>query len=239
MNTAIIITGEMRTFSHCIHTLRWQVFRHFPNPAFYVSTVKDAQAASVSAISRFYPSAPLHVDTVDRQPDIPEPVEVARFEPYERSVSVQSVLRQLWQLERGLTLWQDKGRQEDVVLRVRPDLYMHSFRLPVGAVDFIARNEAFTPWWGRFGGVNDRFAVMGRDAAPHYFGTFSKIKRLMDAGCPLHPESLVLASMQDGGVAHRDTLCAEFSTRRLNGEDRQMEVGPTDFAHAMLSVRSG
>lgn len=233
-STAVVITGQMRTFNVCVHTLRWQVLRHFPNPAFYVSTVRDAQAPLVDIIGQLWPEAPLHVDIVDAQPTLPEPSEPVRFEPYERSVPVQAVLRQLWQLERGLTLWREKGRDEPVVIRVRPDLFFHSFQMPTRA-DWIAPFDAFTPWWGRFGGVNDRFAVLGRHAAEDYLGTFGKIGRLMAAGCPLHPESLVLASLQDGNASHRDTLRAEFSTWRLDGCHRGPEISPIDFAHCGLA----
>lgn len=235
MNTAVIITGEMRTFATCVHTLRWQVLRHFPKPAFYVSTVKDAQAGSVEIIRELWPEAPLHVDVVEAQPTLPEPKEPVRFEPYERSVSVQAVLRQLWQLERGGKLWREKGRDEPVVLRVRPDLFFHSFALPVAKVEWIEAFDAFTPWWGRFGGINDRFAVLGRHAAEDYFGTYGKLERLMAAGCPLHPESLVAGSLWEGNATRRDTLRAEFSTLRMSGEAREPEISPIDLAHAGLS----
>lgn len=230
MSTAVIITGHMRTFKVCVHTLRWQVLRHYTDPAFYVSTVDDEDAGSVEEIRKLWPAAPLHVETVE-QPVLPEPPESVRFEPYARSVPVQAVLRQLWQLQRGFRLWQEHGRGETDLLRVRPDLFFHSFRRP-------HYNGAHTPWWGRFGGANDRFAVFhgglnGTTAAAQaYFETYDHIGEHMAAGCPLHPESLIGASLARQAWSER--LRAEFTTLRKNGDNRAPEISPIDLAHAAL-----
>lgn len=222
----------MRSFkTGCAHTFRWQVMRHFKDPAFYVSTVKDEDAEDYKMLHDLFPGAPVHVDIVDSQPDIPEPAEPVRFEPYARSVPLQAVLRQLWQLERGWLLWErNKRASESVVIRTRPDLFFHSFKHP-GAM---SPNEVSTPYWGRFGGVNDRFAVMGETAARHYFTTYGKLTKLQRAGCPLHPESLVLASLEDGGCDHYANLATEFTTLRKDGTSREPELGPVDLAHISL-----
>jgi hypothetical protein len=92
-----------------------------------------------------------------------------------------------------------------------------------------------TPYWGRFGGVNDRFAVMGTEAAYDYFSTFSRLGNLLDSGCPLHPESLVKASLESHFRIIRDTMQTEFSTIRKNGEVRGPEISPFDFCHCSLN----
>jgi hypothetical protein len=229
MKASIIISGQMRTFATCVHTLRWHVFRHYPGADFFISTVKDADVESWKELRKLYPEAKITLDIVDKQPELPEPHEPVRFEPYERSVSVQAVLKQLWQLERGWNLMEQSGVIYDTILRVRPDSFFHSFMPPCHTQP----QWAHVPWWGRFGGVNDRFAVLGRDAAPAYFKTHNKIADHMAAGCPLHPESLVAASLSLGGFVTDDTLRAEFSTLK-HGENRPPEISPIDFCHAAL-----
>lgn len=231
MSTAVIITGHMRTFRVCAHTLKWQVMRHYKDPAFYVSTVEDEDADSVDLLHDLFPGAPVHVDLVEKQPELEEPAEPVRFEPYARSVPLQAVLRQLWQLERGWMLWERNQRQsESVVLRIRPDIFFHSFKHP----GTVAGTEVIVPWWGAFGGVNDRCAVLGLFAARHYFTTYSKITKLQRWGCPLHPESLVMASLEYGGCGIERTLKTEFTTYRKDGQHRPPEITPIDMAHASL-----
>jgi len=226
MKTAFIITGQMRTFATCVHTMRWHLFRHYPDADFYISTTRDADTESWRELKKLYPRARIEVDVVDTQPDITEPFEPVRFEPYERSVPVQSVLRQLWQLERGWTFARTFGVEYGTYIRLRPDSFFHSFATPGPALFDVG----YVPWWGRFGGVNDRFAVLGHTAALSYFSTFSRIDGLMAAGCPLHPESLVRGSMEMAGCLVMDTLRAEFSTLK-HGQNREPEIGPIDIAH--------
>lgn len=231
MQTAdVIYTGHMRTFAQCIHSQRWQVLRHYDVAAFYISTVKDEDTDSWKILNELFPGVPVYLDIVDEQPTLPEPPEPVRFEPYARSVPAQAVLRQLWQLQRGWDLRNRSGGSAPVVIRLRPDLFFHSFRKPEIDLESVA-----TPYWGRFGGVNDRFAVMGCEAAHDYFSTFSRIGRLLDVGCPLHPESLVKASLEMFKQTIKDTMQTEFSTLRKNGEVRGPEVSPFDFCHCSLN----
>lgn len=231
MNTAVIITGHMRTFAACLPTLKWHVFRHYPGAAFYVSTIKDEDAPSAELLREHFPDAPVYIDAIGNQPDLPEPPEPVRFEPYTRSVPLQNVLRQLWQLEQGWELMLAKAHVEpDCVIRVRPDLFFHNFEQPFGP----AHDSCYSPWWGRFGGINDRFAVMGYKAAQAYFTTYSRIPELQALGCPLHPESLVKASLLARGCESIDRLKTEFTTTRKDGQHRPPEILPWDLAHAAL-----
>lgn len=147
----------------------------------------------------------------------------------------------------------------DTIVRLRPDLWFRSFenRTPTSprVVDYFKRHPeggaivltptdleyqqkvALTPWWGRFGGINDRFAILGAKAAYAYFTTYSRLPELLAAGCPLHPESLVKASLLQKGCMVDDTLLAEFSklygpeNPKLNGTFRDPEITPIDIAH--------
>lgn len=231
MKAAILLVGQMRSWATCLHTFKWQVVRHFDDALdFFISTVNDEQAAeSVELTTKYFPRSRVHID-IKIQPEIEEPFEPVRFEPYARSVPVQGVLRQLWQLNEAWKFYKDRDEgQHDVIIRSRPDLFFHSFSMPDRMPGQFA---ALTPWWGRFGGVNDRFAIMGWAAARAYFTTFEKMPELLEKGCPLHPESLVAASMWDYGCAIHTDLKVEFSTLRMNGEMRQPEIGPIDLAHA-------
>lgn len=242
MNVAILISGHMRTFRVCLPNLHWFVFRHFPGAAFFVSTVQDEDAESAELLRDKYPGQVVEIETVPEQPLLPMPpgvpLEVGwqrgqpfTHEPFAISVPPQAVLRQLWQLERVWRLfrtWRGNG-DVDVVIRCRPDLWFHGAKYP----KYPKLHDAFTPWWGRFGGVNDRFAVLGRYAAVQYFTTSSKVPALIERGCPLHPESLVAASLEHGGASISDRLKVEFSTIRKDGA-RPPEISGIDIAHAGL-----
>jgi len=231
MSSVIIVTGQMRTWKTCAHTFKWHVARHLPQPLhFYFSTVEDEDAMSHMITGGLFGSTSV-AKVEPSQPEIPEPAEPVRFEPYARSVPMQAVLRQLWQLQNGWELYCDMpAKDPEVFVRLRPDLFFHSCEqnyMPLV-------NEALTPWWGRFGGINDRFAIMGSHAASEYFQTFAKLQKLIEAGCPIHPESLVKASLREGYCIVRDNLAVEFSTLRKSGEMRPPEISAIDIAHAGL-----
>jgi hypothetical protein len=142
------------------------------------------------------------------------------------------VLRQLWQLNEAWKLYRRSGPTDhELIIRTRPDLWFSGF-----VAEDLERMtaDALTPWWGRFGGINDRFAIMVPYAAEAYFTTFARLPMLADKGVPLHPETLVRVSMEAAGCQVNDRLRVEFSTVRENGEVRAPEIGPIDLAHAAL-----
>lgn len=248
MSTAVIYSGQARTFLRCFPTHRWHVFRHFTDLRFYVSVEDDERAGDMDVLREHYEH--VHIERVKTPADLPEiPIERGNAAPYANAASHRQLMAQHWANQRAWEFYQSFAPVGNVVLRMRCDQFFHSFARPTGHdvqdVDLttepewraVRSREALTPWWGRFGGVNDRFAVLGFSAAEHYFTTFSKIPRLLDAGCPFHPESLVKASLLDGGVDLRETLLAEFSTERMNGERRWWinETLPCDWAHLAIN----
>jgi hypothetical protein len=212
MKTAVLISGEARTFARCLPSLQWTVFRKLINPQFFVSVAKDDDAKSMELLLDRYPDT--RIEVVE-QPTLDEPpAQLADHAPYAISSSIQAILRQLWFLSR---VWrfheeQAKGEKFDAYVRCRPDLHLHRFRTAVAG-----RNEAVVPWWDTYGGINDRFAVLGPTAASAYFQTWDVLPELLAAGCPLHPESLVCAALERAGVVIDATLAAEFSCRRKDG----------------------
>lgn len=217
MKTAIIYTGQARTFEQVIANQYWHVLRKFPDPQFFVSIENDDQAGDMEKLYGYFPAERVHIQYVS-QPQIPEP----RLDPqwlamYPPSSPPQAILRQLWALREGWRLAYSLTQRWDdtIVVRLRPDLAFYRFDPP--QFESVKANDCLTPWWARWGGVNDRFAIMGFKAAWHYFNTFEKLTQLGAENCPLHPETLVAASLEFGGVNSLPTLGTEFATIRLDG----------------------
>lgn len=239
MKTAVIITGAMRSFERCLPNLDWFVFRHFPDAKFYVATHDDEDAIKAALLG-----PRLHRMEKFVQPEMIAPEgcpphwvqgQPYMHEPYAISVPPAHVLGQLWINEQGWKLYKDTGEPADLVIRCRPDLWFHSFEMPHG-IEYCRKNGtgeqiAFTPWWGRFGGCNDRFAILGSVSAEAYFTAYSNTPKLIKGGAPLHPESLVYASMKQAGISVCDDMLAEFSTLRKTGEMRAPEITGIDIAH--------
>lgn len=240
MKTAIVLSGHIRTLDRCLPTQHWHVYRHFPDADFFVSTVKDADFGKLDALTARYGFDRVKIYAVDEQPDcvaemralgvkLPETWvrgQPYTHEPYAISVHPQAVLRQLWQLNQAWMAFPELAGY-DCVIRTRSDLWFQSSlcdcRETVGTI--LAR----TPCWGSFGGVNDRFALLSPAAAAAYFTTYAQIPALMQAGCPLHPESLVAASMETAGVCILRNLPLLFATLRASGEFRQPEITTADL----------
>ncbi len=229
MKTAILISGQTRTFSRCLASQHWAVFRKLEQPHFYVSVADDADAPSMELLRKQYPNAPIFIEKVN-QPQLSEPpASLALHAPYAISSSVQAILRQLWHLSRVWRFAQDNGAGEcDGFIRSRPDLHFHSAK--VEGLACVEPSEAFTPWWGTYSGVNDRFAVLGKEAAKAYFTAWDKLPEMLNDGCPLHPESIICAAMQRAGITISPTLSAEFAALRPDGKLVHMVVLPQELA---------
>jgi hypothetical protein len=250
MKTAILLSGHMRTFDQCLPTLHWHVFRHFPDADFYVSTVQDADADKLKLIAERYGADRLRgEEIVAQQPDciaelrargckLPEWWTKGKpytHEPHAISVHPQAVARQLWQLEQVWNLYAAANRPADVIIRCRPDLWFHSAACLTRSTCDFPTKYAHVPWWGKFGGVNDRFATLGHTAAEAYFTTYSQIHIHLSNGCHFHPESLIKASLESAGCEIHDDGRYEFSTLRADGKLREPEISATDLAHCALA----
>jgi len=123
----------------------------------------------------------------------------------------------------------------DVVIRIRPDLWIHRFTPPFTKCATAYGTFCFAPWWGKFGGINDRLAISTRGAAEVYFNLYDEIPNLLKHGCPFHPETLLAENLIRGGVPVSSTLMAEFSTERLDGSRRWAEIVMSDIAELIAS----
>jgi hypothetical protein len=264
MSTAILISGQLRTFARCWPTQKWHVLRHFSktlsgaevaDPHFFITVQAQPEWSEILAplIAEF--PGRVHVE-LKGDPDLsahltPELTRAYHQAPYTNTAPAHQLLLQHWYqnecwkhfLKVEPTLPQTNASQFRFfnIIRMRADLWFHSFEIPERLAgmssknwSIVGDNEAFTPWWGRFGGINDRVAWLGRKAAPYYFNVFEAIPELLAAGCPFHPESLVKANLERGNVSLHETLRAEFSTLRTTGEQRWPEITSVDIAHAAL-----
>lgn len=256
MSTAILISGQLRTFAKCWPTQRWHVLRHFADPHFFITVQTppaDQTAASgvLAQLCEEYGGDRVHLD-FRTDPDLSEhltPQLTAAFHqaPYANAAPAHQLLLQhwyqseVWKFFRGIadcgSRIADCESKFDTIIRLRGDLWFHSFQVSEfeeSAVRSPHSAICLTPPWGEFGGINDRFAVMGPAAARYYFTVFDRLHELLESGCPFHPESLVAASLELGNISLYRTLKAVFSTERMDGSRRWPEVSPIDMLHASL-----
>jgi hypothetical protein len=195
-----------------------------PNPTFFISCANDDQAKDALSIKSLFES--VHIETVE-QPQLHEPAVREGPVPMAISSSAQAVLRQLWHLNRVWEFHRSISTDFDIYVRCRADLLFHRFELP--RRNQIEDTSAFTPWWSSYGGINDKFAILGRSAAETYFTVFDHLDELLSQGCPLHPETMIHERLSASNMRVYQTLVAEFSTIRLNGERVWPLYYPSDY----------
>ena len=232
MSTAVLISGQMRTFARCYPSQRWQIFRHYePDIHFFVSCAQDNNVGTTELIKENYANVALEAY---KDPVLPKiPIEYGLHAPYANATSHDKLLLQHWGNFKVWEFFKSHWGQiaYDTVIRIRADIFIHRFVKPPKP----GKTEAYCPWWGKFGGVNDRLAVMGMSAAESYFITYNRILGLLKKGCPFHPETLVAASMELDNIAIRNTLMVEFSTMRMDGQQRFPEILQSDYADLICS----
>ncbi len=260
MKTAVILSGQCRTFARCLPNLAWAVFSKLENPVFFASVAKDEDAGAIELLRAKYPDAKIEV--ID-QPTLAEPPMIhTQHAPYAITPTktpgvgpLQGIMRQLWHNSRAYKFAMEKGAGEcDVFVRSRMDLNFARFKMPFPQPDKMLElvdvgkdgnntwrvqpgrnqifpNEAVTPYWGSYGpGVCDRFAVLGKDAAKAYFETYDNLPAMLADGLPFHPETLVGAALERAGCTISRTLLAEFAMIRKNGEWVHMQCLPGELA---------
>jgi hypothetical protein len=243
MSTAILYSGQLRTFAQCYPTQRWHVLRHVIDPHFFF-TIQDQPDvdAILAPLIADYGADRVHVQRLtdpDLTADLTPQLSAAYHQaPYANAAPAHQLLLQHWYQS---AVWAHFERlrprlsafQFTSIIRLRPDLWFHSFESERATT--VWADEVLTPWWGRFGGLNDRFAIMGPAAAAAYFDIYAKIPELLGSyQCPFHPETLLAARLEIAQVHVTQTLRAEFSTLRANGQARPPEISSIDLAHAAL-----
>lgn len=244
MSTAVIITGQARTFAHCFKTQREAVFRKLEDPHFFISFAPmlgnnqvefEETARTVEALLVAYPGRVFveHVDQPAMPEDLRERFEAASYHaPYFRSVPVEAIWRMFWHLSRGWEFYLQAPRAVTCTnfLRIRPDSHFHTWTPPRERVlryrgdlapppEWYVPPGVHVPWWGSWGGVPDRFAyIVGLDAAAQYFNVFHRINELLADGCAYHPETMLARTLERAGVRVHETMDAEFTTIRTKAD---------------------
>ncbi len=230
MKTAVLISGQARTFAQVWENQYFNVYRKLENPEFFVSVEDDKQAYTMGLLRERFPKDRVHIELV-KQPQIPEPPATKPHQyGYGTAAKPQDILRQLWALDRVFDFFTEKCSGDyGTVVRIRPDLRFLRFDLSLNSCK-PSSHQCFTPWWSRWGGINDRVAVMGLEAALAYFSTFQALNKLLALGAPLHPETLIYTNLTEEGVPVSHTLATEFIAVRLDGTTTQVDPTPIDIA---------
>lgn len=241
IKTAIIITGQLRTFARCLPNLKFFVFDHLKDAAFFVSASKDEDAGSAELLRKAFPNAQVEIEVVE-QPTLPEPpMSSTDYAPYSITPTrtpgvgpLQGILRQQWHLSRGWKFAIEKGAGDaDVFVRCRGDL--HFYRRPT-LRSVIRVNAAITPWWGTYGGINDRFGLFGRNAANSFFTIYDNLGDMLKEGAPFHPETLAGYALTRTGCVIDDTLDAEFAFRRRDGQFEHAVMLPSEITRYTAEI---
>lgn len=211
MKTAILYSGQARTFASCWPNQWWMVLRRYPNADVFAAVADDEQAPSMSLLADKFPKDQVHIE-VSKQPDFPMAEAMARNNAhggYGISAHPQNIMRAFWGYKQ---VWEMLPGVYERYIRIRPDLWFQEFEAPPKP----EVHECLTPAWGSYGGVNDRFAIMGARAAENYMTAFDRIGELIGAGCPYHPETLTRAAIENEGACMvSQTLKTEFKIRRM------------------------
>lgn len=218
MKTCLLYSGQTRSFAQIWENHRW--YLKWAQPDIFASVADDEQAPDMELVKKSFPKSHVLIERVKQEP-IAEPEELTRFRSgYPRSTTLQGVLRQLKALERTWEFFTNHARYEDydVVIRARPDIAFVRCDLP-RPLSHLGAWTCWCPWWARWGGVNDRFAVLGPQAAKAYFTTFGFREQLWDFGCPRHPEQMIHASLYAQGVAIDDACAFEFVAVRMPSKE--------------------
>lgn len=253
MKTAIIISGHARTFQWMFSNQQAKLFSKLPNPHFFVSVVQDAHSAAMELLRAHFPQ--VQIEYVPGQPDCVEIIGQRLFGPEaprpavdawfkERSqvgtyrlaphAKPQTVFGSLWHQQRAFRL---AGGGYDLYVRHRPDLNFIHLDVPIPEAD-----ELYVPWWSSWGGINDRFGIMGAKAAEAYFNQFDQLAPMLKDGVPLHPETLSGEAVRRGQARVRP-LNVNFSAIRPpdaagNFAEVRADYSVTDIFHLVKAMQA-
>lgn len=241
---AILYVGQTRTFSHCWANQWDMVLRHYPEARYYVCVEDEPEADCILPLmhKRVAPER-IAMMRLRTPPDLPCPPEsAADHVPYARSGDLAKATRNLVNALWGFNqCWDWYSRQpnarEGTLIRMRPDAHFHAFTPPP---ELPAGDHLMSLWWARCGGVNDRFAIMGRTAARAYLTTYTRLQALIDDGVAFHGERFIAASLAGQGIRVSHTLDAWLSLiRPADAAGRMEQVWPAPEAREVALFARG
>lgn len=219
MRTAVIMPGHLRTFAINYPNHRWMLHRHLGELDFYIATEPDERHEDWKVLLQHHPADRIHVVYLAPPDGLVEPdPTLDQFAPYPRTMTRQpgltnnqSLMRALWGLARMGDHILDRGRAHDYdqFMLCRGDFFIHHFDPPRVTP---RENECFISWYGNYGGATG-IGLFGWRALAGYLHTHDRLNELLAAGCPLHPECLVAASMELNHAVVNRTLAIEWSKR--------------------------
>lgn len=230
MKTAILISGQCRTLDFCFRSLKEQVLDFFPEADVFISAAADQDASNIIA----FDDLPSKFGDVVDQPALDEKDYLAKSlggkffigDGPEDTTAVQRILRQAWHLRRVYEQARDHADYERFI-RVRMDQWFH-----VGCKNTptLEGQYAMVPWWGSFGGVNDRFAIMDALTAESYCW-WPYLDDFLADGCRFHPETLTAWAIKATGtpIYHHPILSSTL--KRIDGKltQRTPEILPDEY----------
>ena len=231
LKVAVAFFGIPRNSAICFPSIQKQVLAQIPHGAnvqcFYhlyqtdtVSNRRSGEDGSLSA-SNYDPFLTM-TGALERDTGVLERWEFERIKALgdtwgDEHASVRNLLLQLHSLH-SVTA-RVEAFDPDFVIFVRPDLKYHD-PLPGYVFDQpdARRLNAYIPNWQWWGGLNDRFAICGRDVYQAYG---RRIERIFDfskaTGRKLHSERLLKFALQQANA--KICLLATTASRvRINGE---------------------
>ena len=196
MKTAVLVSGQMRSLEKTAQQLK----SLYPEASWIIHAAKDDDAEKAFLLKP-------NILVIEEQPYIEEKREYA-WQIGRGCHGIQSVLRQLWAMQRVWQIFDKSGIDADCVVRLRPDL---AFRiLPEEPQDDAIYIPKFCNYWG----YNDRFAFGKRCWMDAYFNRFARLDEYISKGGIFHPETFLAYAIHSLPIKRTSAL---FDTIRKDG----------------------
>lgn len=135
--------------------------------------------------------------------------------------SLKNLLRQYHSLGQVTDHLLQSGQTFDLVIFSRADIrFEQAIEIPV-----IRSGTIYTPWFHKFRGLNDRFAMGDPGTMQTYGrrGQFAK-RYCAETGLPLHSERFLLWHMRKQKITNVDLTSSNFCIVRANGAFRPIDT---------------
>ena len=135
--------------------------------------------------------------------------------------SLKNLMRQLYSLEQVTSLLLAEKEPFDLVVYSRADLrFERKVEIPR-----IRPRTLYSSWFGKGGGLNDRFAMGDLETMVKYGQRGQLARRYCEeTGKPLHAERLLLWSAKKQGLRRADLTTIDFSRVRANGAIPEWDI---------------
>ena len=149
---------------------------------------------------------------------------------HDNFASLRNLVRQLYSLNQVAELLVRSGQSFDLVIYSRADI---RFEKPVEVAEVRPRT-VYTPWFDKFRGLNDRFA-MGDFGTMVEYGRRASFTReyCLKTDLPLHAERFLLWYTRKRQLANVDLTSIDFRLARAHGRIEPLDTG----ARAKLRYR--